>query len=86
MHDGGHKHDGRRRQRVRLRDPDPQQPPAGVVAGAQAAAVDDGLPGQELVFGDGAEALDARLRGGFFGPGGEFAQEALAGAAGAFGG
>lgn len=45
VHDGRDKNDGWRRQRVRLRDPDPQQPPPGIVARAQAAPVDHGFPG-----------------------------------------
>jgi len=57
-----------------------------VVPAADAAAVDDRLPGEQVRFADGAEPLDALLRLGLGPPGVELLYEAPGRAAGGRGG
>lgn len=52
------------------------------VAPADVVAVDDGLPGKEILLPDGTETLDALLCGFLLVPGIEFFEEAFGGAAG----
>lgn len=52
-----------------------------IVSVADAVAVDDGLPLQQLVLAHGAQALDTRLGWGLLLPGGELLEETLSRAA-----